>query len=120
MAEDTREPETGHAHSHEGEDALVWVEENIEREGFVLALGHHAEHLHVASFVEPAVFITRDKEAVADSQVFNSLVSANGLKVIRQEAVTAHVFEQFINRFRIVLPGAEDELTPENTVEVKQ
>jgi len=134
------EPESGHAHSHEGDDALVWVEENIEHDGFLLALGHHAKHLHAGSFVEPAVSITRDGAAVADAGVFNSLVSADGMKVIRREVATVYEPEtsdepahyaqgklhlprgssQFIIRFRIALPGAEDELTRDITIEVDE
>ena len=138
--ESAGEPKSGHSHSHEGDDALVWVEENIEHEGFLLALGHHAKHLHAASFVEPAVSITRDGEAVADAEVFNSLVSADGTEVIREEAATiyepeteeepAHYAQgklhlpkgskQFLIRFRIALPGAQEDLTRDITIEVDE
>lgn len=130
----------GHAHSHEGDDALVWVEKNIEYERFLLALGHHGKHLHAASFVEPAVSITRDGEAVADAKVFNSLISADGTEVIRQEVATVYEPEsaeepahyaqgklhlpkgaqQFLIRFRIVLPGAENELRRDIPIEVDE
>jgi hypothetical protein len=129
--------ETGH--SHEGDDALVWVEEDIEHEGFVLALGHHGKHLHALMNVEPAVSITRDGVAVADAKVFNSLVSADGEEVIREEVPTiyepetdeepAHYAQgkrhipkgsaQFIIRFRIELPGVEDELTRDITIDIE-
>ncbi len=138
--EQTAEPESGHAHSHEGDDALVWVEEGVEHAGFVLALGHHGKHLHAASFVEPAVSITRDGADVADAQVFNSLVSADGETVIREEAATvyepktdeepAHYAQgklhlpkgaqEFLIRFRIVLPETDDELTREITIDVDE
>jgi hypothetical protein len=40
--------------------------------------------------VELAVSITRDGAAVADAKVFNSLVSADGLEVIRKEVPTIY------------------------------
>ena len=130
----------GHAHSHEGDDALVWVSENIEHEGYLLALGHHGKQLHAASFVEPAVSITREGAAVADAKVYTGLISADGMQVIRQEAATVYEPEsedepahyaqvklhlpkgskQFLIRFRIVLPGAENELTRDITIEVDE
>lgn len=133
------QPAAGHPHSHEGGDALVWVEDDIEHEGFVLALGHHGKHLHALTNVEPAVSITRDGTAVADAKVFNSLVSADGEEVIREEVPTiyepktedepAHYAQgkrhmpkgaaQFIIRFRIELPGVEDELTRDITINVE-
>ncbi|MBT4864972.1 MAG: hypothetical protein HON53_07640 [Planctomycetaceae bacterium] len=133
------QPAAGHPHSHEGGDALVWVEEDVEHEGFVLALGHHGKHLHAAEFVEPAVSITRDGAAVADAKVFNSLVSADGEEVIREEVPTiyepetedepAHYAQgklhlpkgsaQFIIRFRIELPGVKEELTRDITIDVE-
>lgn len=129
-----------HSHSHDGDDALVWVEEYIKHEGFVLALGHHGRHLHAASSVEPAVSITRDGAAVADAKVFNSLVSADAKEVIRPEAATvyepktedepAHYAQgklhlpkgspRYIIRFRIELPGVESELTRDITIEVAE
>ena len=133
------QPAAGHPHSHEGGDALVWVDDDIEHEGFVLGLGHHGKHLHAAAFVEPAVSITRDGTAVADAKVFNSLVAADGMEVIREEIPTiyepetedepAHYAQgklhlpkgsaQFIIRFRIELPGVEDELTRDITIDVE-
>ena len=137
---DTPAPETGHPHSHEGGDALVWVEEGVEHEGFVLALGHHGEHLHEASKLEPAISITRDGAAVADAKVFNSLISADGNEVISEEVATiyepetddepAHYAQgklyipkgsqQYIIRFRIELPGVDDELTKDVTIELDE
>lgn len=134
------QPTAGHPHTHEGGDELVWVEEDFEHEGFVLALGHHGKHLHAASFVEPAVSITRDGEAVADAKVFNSLLAADGEEVIREEVPTiyepetedepAHYAQgklhmpkgsaQFIIRFRIELPGVEDELTRDITIDAEE
>ncbi|MAG92606.1 MAG: hypothetical protein CMJ48_02470 [Planctomycetaceae bacterium] len=138
--EQKAEPESRHAHSHEGDDALVWVEEGVEHGSFVLALGHHGKHLHAASFVEPAVSITRDAADVADAQVFNSLVSADGETVIREEEATVYEPEtdeepahyaqgklhlpkgskQYVIRFRIALPDSDDEFTRDITIEVDE
>ncbi len=134
------EDQSEHAHSHEGDDALIWVEENIEHDRFILALGHHGKHLHATSFVEPAVSITRDGVAIADARVFNSLISADGTNVIREEVDTiyevetedepAHYaqgklhlpkgFRQLIIRFRIALPGVANELTQDITIDVDE
>lgn len=128
-----------HAHVHEGDDALVWVEEDFEHEGYQISLGHHGEHLHAASFVEPAVAITRDGRAVADAKVYNSLLAADRAEVLREEVATvyepetpeepAHYAqgglhlpkgsEQLVIRFRIELPGATTPLTRDITVHVE-
>lgn len=39
---------------------------------------------------EPPVSITRDGKAVADAKVFNSLISADGTEVVRQEVATVY------------------------------
>jgi len=134
------EGQSEHAHSHDGDDALIWVEENIEHDRFILALGHHGKHLHATSFVEPAVSITHDGVAFADARVLNSLVSVDGTEVIREEVATiyepesenepAHYaqgklhlpkgFSQLIIRFRIVLPGVANELTRDITIDVNE
>ena len=134
------QPASGHGHSHEGGDALVWVEEDFEHEGFLLSLGHHGKHLHAATFVEPAVSITRDGAAVADAEVFNSLLAADGEEVIRPEVATiyepetkeepAHYAQgklhlpkgskQFIIRFRIKLPGTADDFTRDITIDIEE
>ena len=132
--------EVGHPHSHEGGDELVWVADGIEHEGYLLSLGHHGKHLHAVSFVEPAVAITRDGVAVADARVFNSLLSADGAKVIREEVATiyepeteaepAHYAqgklhmpkgsEKFVIRFRIELPGVETTLVRDITIQADE
>ncbi len=135
----TEATEGGPTHSHEGGDELVWVGEDIEHDGFVLKLGHHGDHWHAGEAVEPAVSITRDGEAVPDAKVFNSLVSADGMETVGAEIATiyepetddepAHYAQgnlklpeesnQVIIRFRIALPGVDDELTRDMTIEVE-
>jgi len=135
---DTESSVQSHHHSHGDEDMLVWVDEGVEHEGFVLAIGHHGKYFHADSSIEPAVSITRDDMAVSDAKVFNSLVSADGAEVIGKEVPTVYEPEtadepahyaqgqlhipksvkQFIIRFRIVLPGADTELNHDVTIEV--
>ena len=133
-------PQDDRGHVHGEDDALVWVEEKIEHKGFVIALGHHAKHLHAATRAEPAVMITKDGKDVADANVFNSLVSADGARVIRAEVGTtyepktseepAHYAQgklhlpkgsdKFIIRFRVELPGDGGEFKRDITVDVEQ
>jgi len=128
-----------HPHTHEGDDALVWVEKDFEHAGVSISLGHHGEHVHAASMLEPSVMIMREGEPVADAQVFNCLVSADGNAVIREEVATVyepesenepahyaqgklHVpkgVDKVVVRFRIVLAGESEDLTRDMTVEVE-
>ena len=139
--EETSETKGGHSHthSHDGDDALVWVEENVEHDGFLMALGHHGEHLHSGMFVEPAIGITRDGEDVGDATVVNSLVLADGSNVIIEQNATiyepkteeepAHYAqgplylpkgsEQVVVRFHIGLPGAEETITRDITIDLE-
>jgi hypothetical protein len=131
---------TAHPHVHEGGDALVWGEEGIKHEGFVIALGHHGKHLHAGKFVEPAIMVTRDGADVADAKVFNSLVASDGKEIIRKEVAAvyepksedepAHYAQGklhlpkgskgFILRFRLVLPGVAEEFVRDIPIEISE
>ncbi len=78
-----------HSHSHAGDDALVWRKE-ISEQGYAIALGHHGKTLEAGHDVEPAVQITREGQPVADAQVFNSLLAADGLTVLVKEVATVY------------------------------
>ncbi len=124
-----------HPHPHEGDDALVWVEKDFEHAGASISLGHHGEHVHAASMLEPSVMIMHEGEPVADAQVFNCLVSADGNAVIDEEVATVYEPEsenepahyaqgklhvpKGVVRFRIVLAGESEDLTRDMTVEVE-
>lgn len=121
----------GKPHTHEGDDALVWVRRDIEQGEFKITLGHHGKHLHAGQDVEPAVMITRDGKPVADAKVFNSLHSEDGSKELAPEKATvfepttdeepAHYAQGDLSipkgvtkalvRFRIVLPGSDEAIT---------
>lgn len=79
----------GHTHSHGADDALVWEGEPKVHLGFTIKLGHHGKQLHAGADVEPAVSITHNGETVADAQVFNALLSADG-KVLAKEVATIY------------------------------
>lgn len=81
---------SGHSHSHGEDDALVWVGEPIEHQGFVIKLGHHGKHLHAGEEVEAAVSITKVGEPVSDAKVYNALVSADGATVLAEEVGTVY------------------------------
>lgn len=80
----------GHAHSHAGNDALVWEGEPKKHSGLLIQLGHHGQHLHAGEEVEPAVSIARGGKPVADAKVFNALVSADGETVLAKEVATVY------------------------------
>ncbi|MEX0612533.1 MAG: hypothetical protein WD738_18855 [Pirellulales bacterium] len=120
----------GHGHSHAGDDALMWRQE-IDEQGYHIALGHHGRTLAAGHEVEPAVQITRDGQPVADAQVFNALLAGDGKTVLSDEAATvyepptseepAHYAQgalkipadtrQVVIRYRIVLPEGSGERT---------
>ncbi len=118
-----------HGHSHDQNDALHWAKKDVEQDGFAISLGHHGKHFHIGDAIEPAVMIVRDGKVVADAEVYNSLVSADGQTILVEEVKTvfepetgtepAHYAqaslkipegaEKFRIRYRIKLPGiAED------------
>lgn len=127
-----------HTHSHTGDDALTWRREGIRHQGYQFALGHHGEDLHAGHAVEPAVGITRDGKPVADAQVFNSLLAADGQTVLAKESRTvyepptadepAHYaqgnltvprdVDRLVIRYRIVLPRGDGETSYDVPVEV--
>ena len=120
----------GHGHTHAGDDALVWREE-INEQGYQIALGHHGQKLLAGHEVEPAAQITRDGQPVANAEVFNALLAADGQTVLADEVVTvyepptsdepAHYAQgalripagttQVVIRYRIVLPEGSGERT---------
>lgn len=128
----------GHSHSHAGDDALVWRKQ-VDGEDFNIALGHHGQTLHAGHTVEPAVGITRQGQPVADAQVFNALLSADGGTVLAEEAATvyepptssepAHYAQgalrlptdsqRVVIRYRILLPGVGGEKTFDVPVDVE-
>lgn len=129
----------GAAHSHSGDDALVWSKPEIQHSGYVILLGHHGEHLYAGKPVEPAVSLTRDGHPVAEAQVFNSLWSGDGKTMLANEIPTiyepptteepAHYAQgglaipnnakDSVIRFRIVLPGNTGEVSYDLAVTVE-
>lgn len=115
----------------------MWVEEGIEHAGAKIALGHHGEHVHAGHELESAVTIERDGEPVADAEVFNSLLSADG-EVLVDEVATiyepttaeepAHYaqgslavpsgVDKVTVRYRICLGDGSEELTKDVTLDV--
>jgi hypothetical protein len=120
----------GHSHSHAGDDALVWRQQ-IDEQGYHIALGHHGQTLQAGQKIEPAVEITRDGQPVADAQVFNALLAADGQTVLAKEVATiyehptpeepAHYAQgalkvpadtrQVVIRYRILLPHGSEART---------
>jgi hypothetical protein len=116
----------------------VWRKQ-VDEQGFNIALGHHGQTLHAGHMVEPAVGITRQGQPVADAQVFNALLSADGGTVLAAEAATvyepptslepAHYAQgalrlpvdsqRVVIRYRIVLPGGGGEKTFDVPVDVE-
>jgi hypothetical protein len=120
-------------HDHEHADKLVWVKKDVENSGFTISLGQHGDHFHIGDMIEPAATIQKDGQDVADAEVYNSLVSSDGATVLVEEVKTvyepktadepAHYAQgglkipegaqKFLIRFRIKLPGVEQEQTLE-------
>jgi hypothetical protein len=127
-----------HAHSHSGDDALIW-RRDVERAGYAIRLGHHGEHLHAGEEVEPAIGITRDGKPVSDAKVFNTLVAEDEETIAAKEAATiyepptaeepAHYAQggltipadakRIIIRYRILLPADAGEVTYDVPVDVE-
>jgi hypothetical protein len=76
----------GHTH----DDTLVWQRSDIEHQGYVISLGHHAEELFAGHKAEPAVMITKGGEPVPDAGVFVTLLDAAGEDVITVEQATVY------------------------------
>jgi hypothetical protein len=130
--------DSGHVHSHGPDDALVWLKE-ISEQDYKIALGHHGVILFAGGKVEPAVQITSGEEPVADAQVFNALLAADGKVVLAEEVATAYEpptddepshyaqgglkipsgTRQMVIRYRIVLPEGKGEHTFDVPVAVK-
>jgi hypothetical protein len=120
----------GHSHSHGADDALMWRQE-LDEQGYHIALGHHGRTLRAGHEVEPAVQITREDRPVADAQVYNALLSSDARTVLANEAATvyepptseepAHYAQgalkipadarKVVIRYRIVLPEGSGERT---------
>ena len=64
---------TPQGHSHADADKLFWDIQDVERQGFLISVGRHGEHIHAGNELEPAVMVTRDGEDVGDAEVFHSL-----------------------------------------------
>lgn len=79
-----------HGHTHSGDDSLVWGRSDVEQAGYQIKLGHHSQKLHSGEEIEPAVSISRDGQAVADAQVFNSLQATGGAAVLAAEVATVY------------------------------
>jgi hypothetical protein len=78
-----------HGHSHAAGESLKW-EQELEQQGYQIALGFHGEKLLAGQDIEPAVKITRDGEPVADAKVFNALLADDGQKVLVAEVPTVY------------------------------
>ena len=110
--------------------APTWLEKDIEHEGATISLGYRGE-IGNDRRVQPVAAIRQDGKPVAGAMVFCMLVAEEG-EPIGQEMPT--VYEQgaggaglyiapelqlpergtqYIVRFRIVLPDAEQDLTRE-------
>ncbi|MEX2306102.1 MAG: hypothetical protein WD738_00820 [Pirellulales bacterium] len=127
-----------YSHSHGDDDALVWRKE-ISEQGYDIALGHHGVLLLAGDDVEPAVQVTRAGKPVADAQVFNVLLDADGQTVLAKEVATVYEpptgdepthyaqgalkipagTRQAIIRYRIVLPEGKGEHTFDVPVAVR-
>jgi hypothetical protein len=68
---------------------LVW-RRHVDEQGYHIALGHHGKTLHGGQEVESAVEITRDGQPVADAQVFNALLAADGQTILANEVGTVY------------------------------
>lgn len=128
----------GHSHSHAGDDALVWRKQ-VDEQNFNIALGHHGQTLHAGHTVEPAVGITRAGQPIADAQVFNALLAADGETVLAEEVATvyepptsaepAHYAQgalrlpadsqRVVIRYRVLLPEGGGEQTFDVPVDVE-
>lgn len=117
------------------EDKLVWVEEGIDHEDVVIALGYRTDRADPHE-VEPIAMITRDGSPVANAMVFSRLVSADGKEATGEEAATvyepvpdsdtAHYAQgrlklpsgasQCVVRIRIVLPEGQQPWTRDMTI----
>ena len=131
------EPDTsgqGHAHTHEGDDMLVWQREGLEHEGYIISLGHFGKTLFADHDVEPVGMIKKDDTDVTDAKVYVALV---GEEVTEQATVyesenddePAHYAQAELRlpadateatlRYRIELPDAS-EFTQDVTVDVEK
>jgi hypothetical protein len=120
---------------HTGEP-LVFVEEGIQHEGAAIALGYRASPTAEDPSIEPITVINREGLSVTNAMVFCSLASPSG-EVAGEEAATvyvpasektpAHYGRAKLSlpkgasppkvRFRIILPGTDQEWT--GGIEVK-
>jgi hypothetical protein len=131
-------PPMGLGHVHGEDHALVWQKE-ISDQGYDIHLGHHASVLLAGAEVEPAVEILQAGKPIADAQVFNSLLAADGETVLAEEVATvyepptddepAHYAQgglkippgtrDAVLRYRIVLPEGKGERTIDVPVAVQ-
>ena len=79
-----------HGHSHGDADVLFWQREELEHEGYVIALGHHGLHLDAGHELEAAVMVTKDGAPVDSAKVFVSLLDAEGANVVVAETATIY------------------------------
>jgi hypothetical protein len=125
--------EVDHLHDHEIHQRLVWIEKDIEYEGYTISVGYHGNHFHNDDGVEPAVSILRDGKPVSDAKVFNTLLDVDGKTVFdteidavfepATEKEPAHYAQgnlaipggktKSLIHFRVELPGVEKDFVRE-------
>lgn len=113
------------------ESAIVWLEQGVEAHGMKISLGYRDQKEPADGWLEPAVGITKDGQAVADAMVFCRLVSASGESSLGDEVATVYVPDSggksasYVQgklklpadnaavavRYRIVLPGMNEDWT---------
>jgi hypothetical protein len=118
---------------------IVWIEKGIAQEGVKIDLGYRSSQEKGNQIIEPIAAITREGKSVANAMVFCSLVSADPAKNKSDEVATyykasnveepAHYGHQKLEvlpgishnilRFRIILPGIDQDWTHDLKVELK-
>jgi hypothetical protein len=123
-------PQPGPSVEVPAKPAPTWLEKDIEHEGATISLGYRGQ-IGKDRSVQPVAAIRQDGKPVAGAMVFCMLVAEEG-EPIGQEMPTFYEPEaggealyiapelqlpesgtQYIVRFRIVLPDAEQDLTRE-------
>lgn len=132
--------ESAQPHTHGDADLLVWeLKEKIEGTDLEIWFGHHGEHFHLGDEIEPAVAIMQGGAAYAEAQVFNAMVDPTDTsKLIGPEMATVYEGEtadeiahyaqgelvipfqgdEFVIRYRVVLPGQDREITRDVQMQV--
>ncbi len=123
-------------HPAAASESIVWVEQGIAHDGFVIDLGYRGELSNSSSVVEPVAAITRDGKSVANAMVFTRLSSPGDQTTVGQEMATVYEPSSAKNppiyaggrlqvpegasldvvQFRIVLPDVEQDWVREMAI----